>query len=706
MNHRSPCAWAVALVVALLSGLVSPTSLRALPAGRQRSGGSIGGPAYALLAERALAHRQSFYVYQDADSGFNHGFPSGLFGAVDKIQVDTACVPDPMAPTGCSDDPDRLERERGTVLRISFEPLASGDYAGVNVEEPENWGTTRRGVGYDLRGASQVVLDLRSPTGIQVQLGLGGCTGEFLAVPPGPVFQRVRLPLVWPHCEPNLADTHLLFTVATNGSHAPGGGTLLVDSIRLEPLPQARRTTLGLPLSTETFGVVPRGHPAPGRVPFPPDQVMRNVATVYESALALMALLERGQAAGAESADGARLIADALVYALRHDNDGDPLPVAAGGWAGLHNAYSSGDIALHNSQGPGAGQAGQVRLAGFGCAVSPTGYCVVLDGATGGNNALVILALLAAHLRFADESYLAAAQNIGRWIADTLADRSGTGYGGYYVGYADEGIQPKELLRAKSTENNADIYAAFAALAALEEQRGNLPAAAEWEAQARAAGDFCLAMYDPVAGRFQAGTLPAGSAPGPGLCPDGPQRGEEVINTCDFLDSNTFTALALAASPHYREVIDWRRPIRYALQTFDVAVVAGGLEFEGFGLVPAPVAGPPGIAWEFTGQMVAAMRFLDRLYGHDEFEGEAAFYLDQIARAQHLAPFGDGRGLVAATLEQGDRLPPLEHCLSTPFQCIPQRVGLAATAWALFAEAGIQPFRPGSFRALLPLVVR
>jgi hypothetical protein len=42
-------------------------------------------------------------------------------------------------------------------------------------------------------------------------------------------------------------------------------------------------------------------------------------------------------------------------------------------------------------------------------------------------------------------------------------------------------------------------------------------------------------------------------------------------------------------------------------------------------------------------------------------------------------------------LQDGDALPPLGQCLATPFQCIPERVGIAATAWAIFAERGFNP---------------
>ena len=57
-----------------------------------------------------------------------------------------------------------LDRLRGNVMRIVFDPLASGEYAGVNFEEPENWGSLRTGVGYDLTGVTQLVASVRSPT--------------------------------------------------------------------------------------------------------------------------------------------------------------------------------------------------------------------------------------------------------------------------------------------------------------------------------------------------------------------------------------------------------------------------------------------------------------------------------------------------------------------------------------------------------------
>ena len=138
-------------------------------------------------------------------------------------------------------------------------------------------------------------------------------------------------------------------------------------------------------------------------------------------------------------------------------------------------------------------------------------------------------------------------------------------------------------------------------------------------------------------------------------------------------------------------MIDWRKPIQYVAGTFAQTVSAGGQTFQGLNLIVAPSEGGSGIAWEFTSQAVETMRFVDQLYNQTSFESQAALYLTQIHQAQTLAPFGDAQGLPASTLQSGDTLPPLDQCLQTPFQCVPERIGLAATVWAIFAEEQINP---------------
>src|SRR5208337_1557987 len=131
-------------------------------------------------------------------------------------------------------------------------------------------------------------------------------------------------------------------------------------------------------------------------------------------------------------------------------------------------------------------------------------------------------------------------------------DTSGSGYGGYFDGYPDEGA-PKQLITGKSTENNADIAAAFMMLAQTEQKLGNTAESDQWAQGADVAGDFVMQMFDASAGRFDAGTVPAGTPSGPGIDPSGPQKGNDVINVFDFLDAQTFTTLALAGLPRYQD---------------------------------------------------------------------------------------------------------------------------------------------------------
>ena len=113
-----------------------------------------------LLVARSSADQQVFYVYQDADSGFNHAFPSGKFASnntdptvLAKMHINSAAVDDPSSSSGTTADPTRMDQAHGTVMQLVFDPLALGEFVGVNLEEPENWGVTQAGVGYDLRGA-------------------------------------------------------------------------------------------------------------------------------------------------------------------------------------------------------------------------------------------------------------------------------------------------------------------------------------------------------------------------------------------------------------------------------------------------------------------------------------------------------------------------------------------------------------------------
>ena len=648
----------------------------------------ISDAAFSLISNRVNENKKSFYIYKDGDSGFNHGFPSGLFGQVNKIEIDTACIDDSGSANGCSQDPNVLDKERGNVMRISFDPLLPGEFAGINIEEPENWGVLSTGMGYDITGATQMVFDVRS-AGIQllkVQFGIGGEVSEFLDIPEE--WTEMSLPIPESIDSTNI---HRLFTIVTNDLNAPNGGTILLDNIRLEPVPINQSEMLSFPISTQTFGVIPFKEAGSGRVTIPSDQAVRNLTTTYESALAIIALLNRGNQ---QDVDDAHLIADTFLYALEHDNSGDPLPTGPNGNVGLHNGYISGDIALFNGQGEGAGRKGEIRLSGFSASANlcgPSGFCLLLDGATGGNNAFAILALLAVYNESNDSKYLDGARTIANWIKENLRDTTNTGFGGYFLGYPDAGEIPKLLITGKSVENNADIFVAFHALSKIENELGDIDKANEWTNLANEAGDFVMEMFDPDIGHFHAGTVPVGTEPSPGIKPDGTIKGNEAINTFEFLDADTFTTLAMAWASRYKDQIDWRKPVLYALDNFTRIITVNDDDFEGFNIEKTTSAGPDGIAWEFTAQVVVTMLLVDSIYEELRFKDDIAFYLNQIQKAQRDAPFGDGLGIVASTLLDGDQLAPIDQCLSTPFQCIPERVGLAATTWAIFAEMNINP---------------
>jgi len=690
---------------------------------------TISGCAYQLLNQRASANQNSFYIYKDGDSGFNHGFPSGLFGSTDvdlsKVILDSACIDDPTldvaSGTGCSSDTNRLDGTRGTVFRFTFPPLLSQeDFVGLNFQEPEHYAPSAVsgpviGNGYNLTPATAVQFDVRSPNGAVVQFGLGGCVTQFFSIRETWTTMSIPIDTLFPPagdptapCPPDLTSTHLLFTVVTNGAQSLNGGTVLLDNVQFTPVPArqlSNQEALSLPLSNQSFGVVPLLNPPP-QVQIPPDQANRNFAAIYESSLAVLALLKRGQStcpastgnAGACDVQNALEIANALDYALHHDNHGDPLPVAPDGSVGLHSAYASGDIALLNGQaGPATAQAGDVRLAGFSGGATlcpPSGFCLVLDGATGGNNAWAILALAAAYLQSGNQVYLNDAETIGRWIVAMLTDRATSGYGGYFVGFSDGGGQ--QPIFGKSTENNADIFAAFSLLALIEARLGNTGAAPQWTDEANVAGDFVLRMFNGSS--FYAGTVVVGAPPDPthGNC-QSPfiQTGNDVVNTCDFLDAATFTTLAMVGSARYETQIDWTLPLQHVLNTFAETVTAAGEQFSGFDLVSPPLAP----AWEFTGQTTETCAFVDAVLNAATFQACAQTYAVQILEAQTMAPFSDGFGVVAATLPNGDTVPPDTQCLQTAFQCIPERVGVAATSWAIYAD---QLFNPLAFATGVP----
>ena len=115
---------------------------------------------------------------------------------------------------------------------------------------------------------------------------------------------------------------------------------------------------------------------------------------------------------------------------------------------GLHNAYEHGDIGLLNSQGAGPALAGDVRLAGFEIPTIQPAFDLVLDGATGGNNAFAVLALANAYQQIPGNNvnYLNDALAIANWIVANLRDNLRMWLAGL-SGLPRHGLYPKNTDR-------------------------------------------------------------------------------------------------------------------------------------------------------------------------------------------------------------------------------------------------------------------
>src|SRR5262249_24983830 len=144
----------------------------------------------------------------------NHGTFSGFFGstsAIPKLSIDPGCVPTGNPPIGCSSDTNILDKEHGTVIRFTFQPLTGTEFVGVSCVEPADLFVPKTGAPYDLSGVTQLSFDAMSPdagTGMRVQFGWGGTTeAAFRTLSP----QWTRITITRQSAVPNARLTSILF---------------------------------------------------------------------------------------------------------------------------------------------------------------------------------------------------------------------------------------------------------------------------------------------------------------------------------------------------------------------------------------------------------------------------------------------------------------------------------------------------------------
>jgi len=258
-------------------------------------------------------------------------------------------------------------------------------------------------------------------------------------------------------------------------------------------------------------------------------------------------------------------------------------------------------------------------------------------GSATGNLAWAALALLTLADATQDAEYTDGAARIAAWAARTSADdRAPAGFSGGLYGY-DDAPEPPGW---ESTEHNVDMAAVCDWLSRLQPQAG-------WQAKAALARGFVSALWDPEQGRFWVGTLPDGVS----------------INRANSgLDAELWPLL-LGDAP-----AEWQGALAYAEHAH---AARPGFDFND---------DRDGVWWEGTAQAALVYRALGK--------GQQADRLLK-ALARRFSPGGLLWATDAARITTGLALSPSSTTDDFYYFRLPH---LGATAWAVLAETGWNPF--------------
>jgi hypothetical protein len=595
----------------------------------------------ARLAAQHLAsvidkYQAAFDVYTDVGAGGNHFVHRARTGS--SVTIDDSY-------TG-------TVHSGATAIRNTFSPATSVDWGGwffqngvllPGATQPsDNWGTYPD-AGYDLRGATSLTFWARGAQGGErVEFfAFGSAAGPYGDSAPTTTLggssslYYITLQDTWQLYTMTLTGLDLQYIITGFGwvTNAPQNNSqpivFYLDDIRYNlPRPNAPRP----PVSYETL---------PLNTGF--DLQFRNVAFTYDSAVALSALLAYGDQVHA------KFLADALVYAYRHDRF-DPV-------GRIRNAYQSGDLAIP----PGWQPAGAARLPGYWQPVTQQWVeSPEQVGATSGNLAWVMIGLLNYYEVYGGSGYLDVAREIGKWVAANTSSASG----GYTGGYLGPDVAPV-VQTWKSTEHNIDLYVAF-------DRLYNITGETAWEQRAANARSFVDSMWSAGEGHYWTGTLA-----------DGATINTEVIP----LDIQAWAVLAFGADG--TSLLALQYAVDHLKATYQDP---SGFDFQGFTFSQHPSTLPQQMPWpEGTAQMVSAFRASGGA-------AAAQFYLAELRELQIKANNGNGQGIVAAPADG------LETGFGSYYY---NRLHVGATAWYLCAELGYNPYQaPAHHRLYLPVLVR
>lgn len=266
-------------------------------------------------------------------------------------------------------------------------------------------------------------------------------------------------------------------------------------------------------------------------------------------------------------------------------------------------------------------------------------------GTATGNVAWAALLLLAVYESTQDRRYLDTAGTLMGWIdKQTFASEAPAAFIGGFFGHEPE----PQRQGWKSTEHNVDAYAAFRWLG----RYSNDP---RWRTGADRAKRFVEAMWQPGEGRFAIGTR---------------DDGRTLNSGPSALDASLWPLIAVPESANgWRRALDWTRSRH---------TVGGGYGFN---------ASPDGVWTEGTGQAALVLRAMGR---EDEARPLWPLLLAQRAPSGYLYATPERR------IRTGLQIGPDSTTDDFYYYHLPH---LGATAWAILAAAGWNPFQPGGRQA-------
>jgi len=644
----------LALIAGSTEGAAAPSSLNYLTKVMDRS------------------HASYYDVYTDSHSAYNHFVSRGRF----PKEATNAWVPpmqecfpaDPANPkpvkTAAADvyvDINWIECTYNSTQELP-EPknfggwyFMNGVLTGEMVEPDPNWGEeTHPNAGIlDLLKATKISFWAKGAKGgerveffccgVGWNPDTGKKTEKYPDSSPKVSLGYITLSNKWKYYEKSLAGKNLSYVLGgfgwvTNGAHNNNQDIkFYLDDIRFY---KARAKDLRFMVSYTTEAT---GNDF--------DIVMRNPGFTYDNAAALLAFLAQGKK------DKAKLLADALVYALDNDRyyrNGD---YTAPDSKRLRNGYQAGDLKLWPGWEP-HGFKDTARMPGFPLPgrypnTGPWYEDEFQVSTHTGNVAWAMLALLGYYevngRKAADSKYLEAVKYLGEWVTHHCQDNNGPGgYTGGYEGW-ELPLPGARKLTYKATEHNIDLFVAFWRLYYLTNDQ-------KWQTRAEHARGFVNQMWEN--GHFWTGTT---------------ENGVSINKDVIPLDIHSWAYLARLAGHGALDYAETHHRIN------------GGYDFN---------EDLDGIWYEGTGQMAVA-------YSQTGIKADKISYSNILA-IMHGAQYSHG-GLPAASkdgLTTGFLLPDGK----TPWLYY-HRAHVGATAWLALAEKKVNPFWMG-FKKPLPTPIR